>query len=154
MERIGGMYYMFTAINGVFRLSKEGGFAKEVLENIGDDVKKIVVYTYGGKEYYLNCDDFLLTLVKEVSYDTCEEKVYKDGITVYCELDEDRDLEKCHMVKLKGVHFKVIRYDGLILLNNEITNKVEHTCQINSFKGLLESLDEGYEVYRKEYIDL
>ena len=150
----GGMRKMFTAVNGVFSLSKDGGFGEKALEDIGDGVREVVLRTYSGDEYCLDCDDFTLVSVKEVSYDTCEEDVYKDGITVTYELDESKDLENCHMVKLKGVCFNITKFDDLILLNNQISNAVEHKCKTGEFKEFLESVDEYYEVYRKEHFDL
>ena len=153
-DELGGMRRMFTAVNVIMRLSKDGDFSEEFLENIEDNVKNVIINTYGKKECCLNCDDLLLTSLKKVAYDTCEEEVCKDGVTVYCKRDEGRNLEKCCMVKLKGIIFKVVRHDGLVFLNNEITDKVDYTCEINSFEKLLESVDENYEVYSKEYLDL
>lgn len=145
---------MFTAINGVFRLSKDGRCAEKMLEDIGDGVKELILRTYNGDDYELDCDDLLLTSVKEVAYDTCEEDVYKEGITETYELDNSNDLENCHMVKLKGVHFKIIKFKDLILLNNEISNVVAYECKMSEFKDLLESVDEHYVLYKKEYFDL
>ena len=145
---------MFTAVNGIFGLSVEGSVAEEIIENAGDGVKAITIHTYSGEDYRLDCDDSLLTSVKEVTYDTCEEDVYKHGITEYYELDESKDLESCQIVKLKGICFDVVRFEGLILLNNKRSKGVDYKCKIEEFKELLESVDEHYEIYRKEYSDL
>jgi len=150
----GGMRKMFTVVNGVVGLSKDGGFAEKALEDIGDGLREVVLRTYSGDEYCLDCDDFALVSVKEVSYDTCEEDVYKDGITMTYELDKSNDLENCHMVKLKGICFSIIKFDDLILLNNQTSNVVEYKCKTGELKDFLESVDEHYDVYRKEYSDL
>lgn len=145
---------MFTSIDGAFKLSKDGNFAEEILENIGDDVKGVTIHTYSGDDCHLNCDDFVIVAVKEVSYDTHEEDTFKNGITECYTLDNDRDLVNCHIVKLKGVNFKVFKSKDKILLNNEIKNEVEYECQVDEFEKLLESVDRFYEVYKKDYFEL
>ena len=145
---------MFTTIDGVFKFSKDGRFAEEILESIGDNTKGVTIHTYSGLDYHLICDDFLVTAVKEVSYDTGEEVVFKNGIVEGYELDTNRNLNNCHIIKLNGVCFRVINFKGLILLNNEINNEVEYECKENELKELLDSVDKNYEVYRKEYTDL
>ena len=142
---------MFTVTKCLLNLSKEGSYSDEIFEMTSDNISEVIIKTTTGEETSFECIDNLIVKLSEESIDNDYIDQSVSNVMQYFEKQSEFNAETCHLVKLKGVLYRVFKRDDIVFIHNEITDEVQYECKMDELKLLLESEDKYYETYRKEH---